>query len=87
MASRNVHPTGKPTGLSPADLSTLAEPAAYLTTRVATYPLSLLLQSCGLQDNAVAESFFAAIKRALTSTRRWPAFSSVRRAVFERIEG
>ena len=41
MASRNVHPTGKPTGLSPADLSTLAEPAAYLTTGSVTYSLNL----------------------------------------------
>lgn len=31
MASRNTHPTGKPAGLSPADLPLPAEPVAYLT--------------------------------------------------------
>jgi hypothetical protein len=31
MASRHMHPTGKPAGLRPADLPPLAEPVAYLT--------------------------------------------------------
>jgi hypothetical protein len=31
MASRNMRPTGKPAGLSPADLQRHAEPVAYLT--------------------------------------------------------
>ena len=38
-------------------------------------------------DNAVAESFFATIKRELVSTRSWPTIASVRRAVFDYIEG
>lgn len=38
-------------------------------------------------DNAVAESFFATIKRELISTRSWPNVASVRHAVFDYIEG
>ncbi len=38
-------------------------------------------------DNAVAESFFATIKRELIDTRAWPTRSGLRRAVFEYIEG
>ena len=38
-------------------------------------------------DNAVAESFFATIKRELIDTRAWPTRESLRRAVFEYIEG
>jgi putative transposase len=38
-------------------------------------------------DNAVAESFFATIKRELIHTRAWPTRASLRRAVFEYIEG
>lgn len=38
-------------------------------------------------DNAVAESFFATIKRELTSDRPWPAMAGLHRAVFEYLEG
>ncbi len=38
-------------------------------------------------DNAVAESFFATIKRELIDTRAWPTRSGLRRAIFEYIEG
>ncbi len=38
-------------------------------------------------DNAVAESFFATIKRELIDARAWPTRSGLRRAVFEYIEG
>jgi transposase InsO family protein len=38
-------------------------------------------------DNAVAESFFATIKRELIETRAWPTRVGLRRAVFEYIEG
>lgn len=38
-------------------------------------------------DNAVAESFFATIKRELVETRPWPTRASLRRAVFDYIEG
>ena len=38
-------------------------------------------------DNAVAESFFATIKRELTDTRSWPTRAGLHRAVFEYIEG
>jgi transposase InsO family protein len=38
-------------------------------------------------DNAVAESFFATIKRELIDTRAWPSRAGLRRAVFEYIEG
>jgi transposase InsO family protein len=38
-------------------------------------------------DNAVAESFFATIKRELIDTRAWPTREGLRRAVFEYIEG
>ncbi|MGO8871173.1 MAG: IS3 family transposase [Acidimicrobiales bacterium] len=38
-------------------------------------------------DNAVAESFFATIKRELIDTRSWPTRAGLRRQVFEYIEG
>jgi transposase InsO family protein len=38
-------------------------------------------------DNAVAESFFATIKRELIDPRTWPTRAGLRRAVFEYIEG
>jgi putative transposase len=38
-------------------------------------------------DNAVAESFFATIKRELIYPRAWPTRAGLRRAVFEYIEG
>jgi transposase InsO family protein len=38
-------------------------------------------------DNAVAESFFATIKRELIDLRAWPTRAGLRRAVFEYIEG
>jgi transposase InsO family protein len=38
-------------------------------------------------DNAVAESFFATIKRELIDTRSWPTRAGLRREIFEYIEG
>jgi transposase InsO family protein len=38
-------------------------------------------------DNAVAESFFATIKRELIDERPWPTRAGLRRAIFEYIEG
>jgi len=38
-------------------------------------------------DNAVAESFFATLKRELIDARAWPTRAGLRRAVFEYIEG
>ena len=38
-------------------------------------------------DNAVAESFFATIKRELIDTRAWPTREGLRHAVFDYIEG
>jgi putative transposase len=38
-------------------------------------------------DNAVAESFFATIKRELIDTRSWPTREGLRRAVFDYIDG
>jgi transposase InsO family protein len=38
-------------------------------------------------DNAVAESFFATIKRELIDRQSWPTLAAVRRAVFNFIEG
>ena len=38
-------------------------------------------------DNAVAESFFATIKRELIDTRPWPTRVGLERAVFDYIEG
>jgi transposase InsO family protein len=38
-------------------------------------------------DNAVAESFFATIKRELVETRPWPTRAGLERAVFDYIEG
>ena len=38
-------------------------------------------------DNAVAESFFATIKRELIDTRPWPTKARLHRAIFEWTEG
>jgi putative transposase len=38
-------------------------------------------------DNAVAESFFATIKREAINDRAWPARAGLHRAVFDYIEG
>ena len=38
-------------------------------------------------DNAVAESFFATIKRELIDTRPWPTREGLRQAIFDYIEG
>ncbi|MCP4965346.1 MAG: IS3 family transposase [bacterium] len=38
-------------------------------------------------DNAVAESFFATIKRELIDTRAWPTIAGLQREVFDWIEG
>ena len=38
-------------------------------------------------DNAVAESFFATIKRELIDTRVWPTREGLLRALFDYIEG
>jgi len=38
-------------------------------------------------DNAVAESFFATIKRELTNDSAWPTRAGLHRAVFDYIEG
>ena len=38
-------------------------------------------------DNAVAESFFASIKRELIDRRPWPTIAGLNRAVFDWIEG
>jgi putative transposase len=38
-------------------------------------------------DNAVAESFFATIKRELIDRRSWPTREGLRRAIFDYIEG
>ena len=48
--------------------------------------LSLGLTGCAY-DNAVAESFFATIKRELITTRAWRSVAELRRAVFNYIEG
>ncbi|WP_433320278.1 IS3 family transposase [Micromonospora chersina] len=37
-------------------------------------------------DNALAESFFAALKRELINTRAWPTRATTHRAIFEYIE-
>jgi transposase InsO family protein len=37
-------------------------------------------------DNAVAESFFATLKKDRTSDRSWPARQSLKSALFEYIE-
>jgi len=38
-------------------------------------------------DNAVAESFFATIKREMIDRRAWPTIAGLRRAIFNWIEG
>lgn len=48
MASRNTHPFGKPTGLSPADLQRHAEPAAYLTSTRLVLPSKRLAAWLGV---------------------------------------
>jgi len=41
----------------------------------------------GCFDNAVAESFFATIKRELIDARSWPTRAELHAAVFDYIEG
>jgi transposase InsO family protein len=48
--------------------------------------LSLGATGCAY-DNAVAESFFATIKRELITTRPWRSVTELRRAIFNYIEG
>jgi putative transposase len=48
--------------------------------------LSLGATGCAY-DNAVAESFFATIKRELITTRAWRSVTELRRADFNYIEG
>ena len=38
-------------------------------------------------DNAVAESFFATLKREVVDRRSWPTIAGLRRTLFEYIEG
>ncbi|MGW4695606.1 integrase core domain-containing protein [Kitasatospora cineracea] len=38
-------------------------------------------------DNALAESFFATLRRELVGDRRWPSRTAARSAILERIEG
>ncbi|MFF9221895.1 integrase core domain-containing protein [Streptomyces viridosporus] len=38
-------------------------------------------------DNALAESFFATVKRELLDTSSWPSRASARTAIFDFIEG
>ncbi|MYT03135.1 MULTISPECIES: IS3 family transposase [Streptomyces] len=38
-------------------------------------------------DNALAESFFATIKRELLDTRTWPSLAAARTAIFDFVEG
>ncbi|MGW3668933.1 integrase core domain-containing protein [Streptomyces sp. NPDC005141] len=38
-------------------------------------------------DNALAESFFATIKRELLDTSSWPSRAAARTAIFDFIEG
>jgi transposase InsO family protein len=40
----------------------------------------------GICDDAVAESFFATLKKELIHTRPWPTIDKLQRAVFEYIE-
>jgi transposase InsO family protein len=40
-----------------------------------------------VRSNAVAESFFATIKRELIDRRPWPTMAGLHRAVFDWIEG
>ena len=40
-----------------------------------------------VRSNAVAESFFATIKRELIDRRAWPTVAGLHRAVFDWIEG
>ena len=43
--------------------------------------------SCGdAYDNAVAETFFATLKKELVNRRRWPSRLELQSAVFEYIE-
>jgi len=46
-----------------------------------------VVETTGDQSNAVAESFFATIKRELITTRAWRSVTELRRAVFNYIEG
>src|SRR5918996_41421 len=56
------------------------------TARSAGIDISMGAKGCAL-DNAVAEAFFATLKKELTRRRSWPTRRELQSAVFARIEG
>jgi putative transposase len=56
------------------------------TARDAGIDISMGAKGCAL-DNAVAEAFFATLKKELTRRRSWPARRELQSAVFAYIEG
>jgi transposase InsO family protein len=56
------------------------------TARDAAIAMSMGAKGCAL-DNAVAESFFATLKKELTRRRSWPSRRELQSAVFAWIEG
>ncbi|MGW4798555.1 integrase core domain-containing protein, partial [Nonomuraea sp. NPDC004297] len=46
-----------------------------------------ILQSASGHTNALAESFFAALKGEFLDLRSWPTHAAARSAIFEFIEG
>jgi len=73
-------------------LQRLVEPGQYTSTDYATLARDNgMVLSVGMAgecwDNAVAESFFATIKRELIDTRAWPTRAGLRAAIFDWIEG
>lgn len=56
------------------------------TARDAGIAMSMGAKGCAL-DNAVAESFFATLKKELTRRRSWPSRRELQSAVFAWIEG
>jgi putative transposase len=56
------------------------------TARDAGIDISMGAKGCAL-DNAVAEAFFATLKKELTRRRAWPTSRELQSAVFAWIEG
>ncbi|MFE9940185.1 integrase core domain-containing protein [Streptomyces hirsutus] len=72
-------------------LHPLVEPGQYTSREVADladeFGVRLSVGRTGqCWDNALAESFFATLKRELIGERSWPNRSAVRTAIFEWIE-
>ena len=77
---------GTPPALHHSDRGTQYTSTAYQQLLAAHRVACSMSRRGNCWDNAVAESFFATIKKELVHTRSWPSRLALRTAVFEYIE-